>query len=185
MQACGVAQTEWAAERRQPPHFSELQDQQLQQASYTYTPVTRDSTKPAHTIMPPRKKAALPKPSEKGPQPPPPNWPPLKPLLPTSSLSLTTLVPSQIMLIRNFWTSTLCKNYVSFLKTLPLVTTPGKPKKGDALRVNDRFSIEDWGFAERLWRETGLKEVLLDGGGGEEEEEDREREGRRELWYVA
>jgi hypothetical protein len=89
------------------------------------------------------------------------------------------------MLIRNFWTSTLCKNYVSFLKTLPLVTTPGKPKKGDALRVNDRFSIEDWGFAERLWRETGLKEVLLGGEGGEEEGEDREREGRRELWYVA
>jgi hypothetical protein len=105
-------------------------------------------------------------------------------------LSLTTLVPSQIILIRNFWTSTLCRNYLSFLKTLPLVTTPGKPRKGEALRINDRFKVEDWGFAERLWRETGLRELLLRGSGrdGAGEGEDEGGDGRgaegRELWHV-
>lgn len=125
----------------------------------------------------------------KKPPPPLPNWPPLKPLLPTSSLSLTTLVPSQIVIVKNFWTSALCKNYVSFLKTLPLVTTPGRPKKGEALRVNDQFSVEDWGFAEGLWRDMGLGELLLGRGAEDGEDGDGERQpeedGRRELWYVA
>jgi hypothetical protein len=132
-------------------------------------------------------------PSKKHPKPPkaaptnalPPNWPVFKPLLPPSDLALTTLVPSQIVLIRNFWTSKLCKDYVSFLKTLPLVTTPGKPKKGDAVRVNDRFQVIDEQFATRLWEETGLKSLILGEGDG-----DREQEGedgmseaeRRELW---
>jgi len=40
--------------------------------------------------------------------------------------------------------------------------------------------VEDWGFAERLWREAGLREMLL--GNGEEGEEDGEPEGRRNLW---
>jgi hypothetical protein len=91
---------------------------------------------------------------------PPPNWPPLQPLLPSDSLTLDTLLPSQILTISNLWTSTLCAKYVAFLKTLPLATTPGIPKKGDAVRVNDRFQIEDPGFAERLWSETGLKDVV-------------------------
>jgi hypothetical protein len=71
------------------------------------------------------------------------------------------------------------------LKTLPLVTTPGKPKKGDAVRVNDRFQINDEVFAERLWEETGLKSLIL--GDGEDAEEDGEgmsESARRELWYV-
>lgn len=91
---------------------------------------------------------------------PPPNWPPLHPLLPSDSLTLDTLLPSQILTISNLWTSTLCAKYVAFLKTLPLATTPGIPKKGDAVRVNDRFQIEDPAFAERLWSETGLKDVV-------------------------
>lgn len=89
-----------------------------------------------------------------------PNWPSFRPLLPASDLSLTTLVDSQIVVIRNFWTSTLCKNYVSFLQTLPLITTPGKPKKGDAVRFNDRFQTDDPSFANRLWVETGLRELV-------------------------
>lgn len=89
------------------------------------------------------------------------NWPALKPLLPPVDLSLSTVVDSQIITIHNFWTSTLCKNYVQFLKGLPLTTTPGQPKKGDALRFNDRFQTQDEGFANRLWLETGLKELLL------------------------
>jgi hypothetical protein len=93
------------------------------------------------------------------------------------------------MLVRNFWTSTLCKNYVAFLKTLPLVTTLGKLKKGDALRVNDRFSVEDWGLAEKLWTEAGLRGLLLGGGVGDGEGEDEKGNekgaGAEELWYVA
>ncbi|KAL3475003.1 hypothetical protein BJX99DRAFT_259765 [Aspergillus californicus] len=90
----------------------------------------------------------------------PPNWPPLRPLIPSTDLTLTPFLPDQIYLIRNFLPSTLCKTYVSFLSSLPLITTPGKPKKGDAVRVNDRFQIQDDTFAETLWRETALKELV-------------------------
>ncbi|KAL8718354.1 MAG: hypothetical protein Q9225_004495 [Loekoesia sp. 1 TL-2023] len=91
---------------------------------------------------------------------PPPNWPPLKPLIPTSDLRLETLLEDQIVVIRNFLTSTLCRNYVSFLSSLPLVTTPGQPKKGDAVRVNDRFQVDDSAFAEQLWKTAGLRDLL-------------------------
>lgn len=94
-------------------------------------------------------------------QPPLPNWPPLTPLSPPEDLSFDTLLSDQVLTISNFWTSTLCRNYVSFLKTLRLTTTPGKPKRGDAVRVNDRFQVQDAGFADRLWGETGLREMVL------------------------
>lgn len=105
--------------------------------------------------------------------PSPPNWPLLKPLIPSSNLALETLLEDQIILIRNFFTSSLCKNYVSFLSTLPLVTTPGKPKKGDALRVNDRFQVDDPGFADQLWDIAGLRDLITreDGDGARSKEE--------------
>jgi hypothetical protein len=93
-------------------------------------------------------------------QHPAPNWPPPTPVLPADSLTLETLLPNQIVTISNLWTSTLCAKYVAFLRSLPLTTTPGIPKKGDAVRVNDRFQIDDAGFAQRLWSETGLSEVV-------------------------
>ena len=77
---------------------------------------------------------------------------------------------------------------MEFLKGLPLTTTPGKPKKGDAVRFNDRFQVSDERFAERLWGETGLRELVCGGEEGEGEEEGEEGEGRmsrkerRELW---
>jgi hypothetical protein len=116
--------------------------------------------------------------------PSPPNWPALRPLVPNSELSISTVVDSQIVVVRNFWTSTLCKDYVAFLKNLPLVTTPGIPKRGDALRVNDRFQAIDETFANRLWLETGLKELICDTGGenSEGEEEAMSREERKKLW---
>lgn len=101
-----------------------------------------------------------PKPSTTTQQHPPPNRPPLSPILPADSLTVETLLSNQILTISSLWTSTLCAKYVAFLKSLPLATTPGVPKKGDAVRVNDRFQIEDASFAERLWSETGLKEVV-------------------------
>lgn len=111
---------------------------------------------------------------------PPPNWPAFKPILSAEDFSLETVVESQIVVIKNFWTSTLCKNYVSFLKTLPLVTTPGIPKRGEALRVNDRFQIQDPVFANRLWIETGLREIVR--GHEEDGEDSMSREEKQELW---
>lgn len=115
-----------------------------------------------------------------------PNWPAFKPLLPIEDLGLKTVVDSQIVVIKQFWTSTLCKNYVSFLKTLPLVTTPGVPKRGEALRVNDRYEVHDPAFANRLWVESGLRELI---SGHEDDmlnaKEDGLSKGEREqLWQV-
>ncbi|KAF2133695.1 hypothetical protein P153DRAFT_427638 [Dothidotthia symphoricarpi CBS 119687] len=127
--------------------------------------------------MPPKKKAkeALPPPVKQ-----PPNWPAFTPLVPESDLSLTEVVPRQIVTIPSLWTATLCKTYVSFLSSLPLTTTPGKPKKGDAVRVNDRFQIDDPAFAERLWSETALKNLVLSDAA--EGGLDLTAAQRRELW---
>lgn len=89
-----------------------------------------------------------------------PDWPALQPLLPAGDFTLEVLLPDQILTIPRFWTSNLCNTYVKFLSTLPLTTTPGKPKKGEAVRVNDRFQVEDPIFAERLWSGTALKELV-------------------------
>lgn len=91
---------------------------------------------------------------------PTPNWPAFTPLIPESGLALEEVSRGQIVTIQNFWTATLCKNYVAFLSSLPLLTTPGKPKKGDAVRVNDRYQIDDPAFAERLWSGTSLKSIV-------------------------
>ena len=121
--------------------------------------------------MPPKSKSAkqtkqIPKPTTAVQQQPPPNWPPLTPVLPADSLTLESLLPNQILTVSNLWTSTLCAKYVAFLRSLPLATTPGIPKKGDAVRVNDRFQIDDATFAQRLWSETGLSELV---GGAEDQ----------------
>jgi hypothetical protein len=73
---------------------------------------------------------------------------------------MTTLLQDQILTIPRLWTTGLCKTYVNFLTTLPLTTTPGKPKKGEAVRVNDRFQVEDPAFAEKLWSSTALKQMI-------------------------
>ncbi|KAF8471167.1 hypothetical protein BDZ91DRAFT_717997 [Kalaharituber pfeilii] len=92
------------------------------------------------------------------------SWPQLG--LPSSSnrashLTLEPLLPSQIYLIRSFFPQSLCNTYTRFLSMLPLVTTPSKTKRGEAVRVNDRFQIEDASFAKELWISTGLAEVIL------------------------
>lgn len=93
-------------------------------------------------------------------QEPPPKWPPLQPLIPSEDLSLETILEDQIVVVRNLLTSTLCRNYVSFLSSLPLVTTPGQLKRDEALRVNDRFQVEDPEFAESLWSGAALKALV-------------------------
>ncbi|KAL9594504.1 MAG: hypothetical protein Q9219_006998 [cf. Caloplaca sp. 3 TL-2023] len=113
--------------------------------------------------------------------PKPLQWPPLNPLIPVSDLRLETLLEDQIVVIRNFFPSSLCKSYVSFLASLPLVTTPVQPKKGDAVRVNDRFQVEDGAFADELWRGAGLRDLI---GGVEEDDGDVGARGRSSggLW---
>lgn len=90
----------------------------------------------------------------------PPSWPPFKPSLPVVDLIPESLVQDKVVVLRSFFPRSLCRDYVAFLRELPLITTPGKPKRGEALRVNDRFQISDARFANRLWAETGLKDVL-------------------------
>lgn len=105
--------------------------------------------------------------------PPPPSWPVFKPPLPVVEL-YPELHPatSNIVLLSSFFPRSLCRDYVAFLKTLPLQTTPSRPKKGEAVRVNDRFQIDNPAFALRLWETTGLKEVIL------------ENETIKDLWYI-
>lgn len=90
----------------------------------------------------------------------PPSWPALNPLVPTSDLAIQILVEDQIVVVRKLFTSFLCQRYVSFLAGLPLVTTPGLPKKGDALRANDRYEVNDPHFAAKLFGTTALKKLI-------------------------
>ncbi|KAL7918865.1 hypothetical protein ACQKWADRAFT_303041 [Trichoderma austrokoningii] len=90
-------------------------------------------------------------------------WPMFKPPLPVVQLCPEPHpATSNIVLISSFFPRSLCRDYVAYLKTLPLQTTPARPKKGEAVRVNDRFQINDSGFARRLWDATGLKELILE-----------------------
>ena len=110
-----------------------------------------------------------------------PDWPALQPLVPATDLALEILLEDQIILIRNLFTSTLCKKYVSFLSSLPLITTPAKPKEGEALRVNDRIQFDDPVFAEQLWSSTGLRSLAC----GSAENVDPHTltiEGAKKLW---
>ncbi|KAF3765090.1 hypothetical protein M406DRAFT_356805 [Cryphonectria parasitica EP155] len=90
-----------------------------------------------------------------------PAWPAFRPPLPLADLAPEAMLDSRVLLVRNFWPKSLCRDYVSFLRTLSLTTTPGKPKRGEAARVNDRFQVLDQVFAKRLWLATGLKDVLM------------------------
>ncbi|KAL6857988.1 hypothetical protein ACO1O0_005434 [Amphichorda felina] len=94
----------------------------------------------------------------------PPSWPQFKPPLPVVDLTaeLHDATP-KIALLPSFFPRSLCRDYVSFLRTLPMQTTPSRPKRGEAVRVNDRFQIDDLLFARRLWEQTGLKDALVHG----------------------
>lgn len=105
----------------------------------------------------------------------PPSWPPLTPRLPSEELVVETVLSSQILTISNFFTTKLCKTYLNFIRqSISLTTTPGIPKRGEAVRVNDRSSIYDLQFAQKLWEDSGLKDVVEREGGGED--------GGRSLW---
>lgn len=92
------------------------------------------------------------------------DWPPLgaRPAY-EDQLTIQSLYPDHIITIPNLWSRRLCKEYVEFLSRLPLVTTPATQKKDHAVRVNDRFQIDDPIFARTIW-ETGLKQTLSEAG---------------------
>ncbi|CAF9915122.1 MAG: hypothetical protein HETSPECPRED_002306 [Heterodermia speciosa] len=116
--------------------------------------------------MPVKRKKAVVESNRKALDQPLPKWPLLTPVLPSMDLHLETLLPDQILLIRNLFTSTLCRNYVSFLSSLPLNTTKIQPKRDEALRLNDRFQIEDSSFAGMLWSGTALRDLVTGSGHG-------------------
>ena len=93
----------------------------------------------------------------------PPQWPQFSPLPDPSTLTLTTLLPDQILTIPHLWSSSPCAQYIAFLRTLPLVTTPATPQRGAAVRVNDRFQVHDPGFARTLWEGTALRSLVCGG----------------------
>jgi len=107
-----------------------------------------------------------------------PAWPPLQLDRNDEQLELHHSLLNQIVTISCFFPAALCKRYVSYLSNLPLVTTPGVPKKGNAVRVNDRFQIDDPAFAEALWSSTGLKELILDAA----QLPDASSEGVKQFW---
>lgn len=104
-----------------------------------------------------------------------PNWPPLTPLIPSIDIQLDTLLPDQIFSIHNLFTSSLCRNYVSFLSSLPLATTKIQPKRDEALRGNDRFQIDDPAFAQMLWTNTALHDLVAGASANMIEEGDMEK----------
>ena len=111
--------------------------------------------------MPPKKLAVSKKLASAPPPKPSISWPLLTPLLPPSDLEIEEVLPGQILTISRFFTSTLCKTYVNFLQTsVDLTTTPGVPKRGYAVRVNDRFQVQDAAFADMLWTKSGLRDVV-------------------------
>ena len=91
-----------------------------------------------------------------------PKWPVLAPLVPSCDLHLQTVLDGQIITIKNLFTAALSRQFVTFLSKLPLITTLGIPKRGEALRVNDRFQVQDPDFAEALYSSTALKQLMED-----------------------
>jgi hypothetical protein len=90
------------------------------------------------------------------------NWPTIVPLPYRSNPEITTVLPSQILTL-NLLTSSFSQQFLAFCQSQisPLLTTtPIKPKKGNAVRFNDRFQITDASFAESLWTKSGLKESV-------------------------
>jgi hypothetical protein len=92
-----------------------------------------------------------------------PAWPALPtPEQRSHELEIEEILPSQILLIHGFFSSKACASWLSYVSNtqhIPLQATP-PAQKGEAARTNYRFSVTDEAFAQRLWIETGLEELV-------------------------
>ncbi|KAK0197226.1 hypothetical protein F5146DRAFT_1014594 [Armillaria mellea] len=68
---------------------------------------------------------------------------------PKRHLECRVLLENQILLIDNFLSAPECKAIAQFIDNLPLELTPPK-RRGEAVRVNYRFSVTSPDFAQRL-----------------------------------
>ncbi|KAG6865625.1 hypothetical protein C0991_000912 [Blastosporella zonata] len=70
-------------------------------------------------------------------------------LSPKEDLVCHALLEDQILLIDELFSPAECKAFVKFIDELPLELTPPK-KRGEAERVNHRFSVSSVSFAQQL-----------------------------------
>ncbi|KAK0210636.1 hypothetical protein DFS33DRAFT_1294426 [Desarmillaria ectypa] len=68
---------------------------------------------------------------------------------PKRHLECRVLLENQILLVDNFLSAAECKAIAQFIDNLPLELTPPK-RRGEAVRVNYRFSVTSPDFAQRL-----------------------------------
>ncbi|KDR81850.1 hypothetical protein GALMADRAFT_90242 [Galerina marginata CBS 339.88] len=66
-----------------------------------------------------------------------------------SDLECRTILEDQIIVIDDFFSPVECKTFAKFIDSLPLELTPPK-KRGEAERVNQRFSVTSTDFAQKL-----------------------------------
>ncbi|KAH6919037.1 hypothetical protein BKA70DRAFT_1087672 [Coprinopsis sp. MPI-PUGE-AT-0042] len=59
------------------------------------------------------------------------------------------VLEDQILIVDDFMSPSECKEYIKFIDSLPLELTPPK-KRGEAERVNHRFSVASLNFAQKL-----------------------------------
>ncbi|TFK27357.1 hypothetical protein FA15DRAFT_701965 [Coprinopsis marcescibilis] len=102
--------------------------------------------------MPPKRKS---KGSKAGPSiTPPARKPAVTPVTfpeiqPKEDLDCRTVLDDQILIVDDFLSPYECKEYIKFIDSLPLELTPPK-KRGEAERVNHRFSVLSLDFSEKL-----------------------------------
>lgn len=90
------------------------------------------------------------------------NWPAIPRVAFKPLCEINAVLESQILTLQLF-SSSFTQQFLVFCQShiTPLLsTTPIKPKKGDAVRFNDRFQITDASFADMLWTNSGLKEAI-------------------------
>jgi len=70
-------------------------------------------------------------------------------LTPKYDLTCRVLLDDQILVVEELFSAAECKQFVKFIGSLPMELTPPK-KKGEADRVNHRFSVTSIPFAQHL-----------------------------------
>src|SRR6266487_3296495 len=122
-------------------------------------PRSKNKVKKSDSTPPKKQKQSSQQQVNSNPPPSTLNWP----LISTkSNLQIETIYQDHIVIIPSFFTSKECTNMINFInKTIPLESANPSliPKKGEAYRDNDRFSIEDAKFSEILYN-SGLNSLL-------------------------